>query len=112
MLGMHGELEDCEKDDLNVPAKYQGMIEELIEFSKVMTDTLMNIDRAVDRFRKESHYVNKAKMEEVFDTVGYVINDFWTYPKERQYGSYSEIFGMDFQKLSDGLPKDAQYKLD
>ena len=62
MLGMHGELEDCEKDDLNVPAKYQGMIEELIEFSKVMTDTLSNIDRAVDRFRKEGHYTNKANM--------------------------------------------------
>ena len=68
MLGMHGELEDCEKDDLNVPAKYQGMIMELIEFSRVMTDTLSNIDRAVDRFRKEGHYTNKANMEEVFES--------------------------------------------
>ena len=98
MLGMHGEIET---EDLKIPDKYKGMIDELVEFSKVMTDTLLSIDRAVDVFRKEGHYVNKANMEEVFDTVGYVINDFWTYPKERQYGSYSEIFCMDFQ--SDGL---------
>ena len=109
MLGMHGEIET---EDLKVPAKYKDMIEELIEFSKVMTGTLINIDRAVDHFRKEGHYTKKANMEEVFDTVGYIINDFYQYPKERMYGTYSEILDVDFGKLSSGLPKDNSYKLE
>ena len=109
MIGNHGEVET---EDLKVPTKYKGMIDELIEFSESMTATIQNIDRAIDHFRKDGHYVNKANMEEVFDTVGYVINDFYEYPKERQYGTYSEIFNVDFQKLSDGLPADATNKLD
>ena len=51
-------------------------------------------------------------MEEVFDTVGYIINDFYEYPKERMYGTYSEILDVDFGKLSSGLPKDNSYKLE
>lgn len=108
MIGNHGEVET---EDLKVPTKYKGMIDELIEFSKAMTDTIMNIDRAIDHFRKEGHYVNKAKLDEVFDTVGYIINDFYEYPK-RMYDTHSEILDVDFQKLSDGLPKNANYKLD
>jgi hypothetical protein len=109
MIGNHGEVET---EDLEVPTKYKDMIDELIEFSKSMTDTIQNIDRAIDHFRKEGHYVNKANMEEVFDTVGYVINDFYSYPKQRQYDTYSEIFNVDFQKLSDGMPVDTINKLD
>ena len=109
MLGIHGEVET---EDLKVPTKYKDMIGELIEFSKTMTDTIMNIDRALDHFRKEGHYVNKANMEEVFDTVGYIINDFFVYPKERIYDTHSEILAVDFQKLSDGLPKGHNYKLE
>lgn len=109
MLGIHGEVET---EDLKVPTKYKDMIDELIEFSKAMTDTIINIDRTLDHFRKEAHYVNKANMEEVFDTVGYIINDFYVYPKERMYDTYNEILNVNFQKLSSGLPKNANYKLD
>ena len=109
MLGMHGEIES---EDLNVPAKYKDMVDQLVCVGTAMTDTIMNIDRALDHFRKEGHYVNKANMEEVFDTVGYIINDFYEYPKERMYGTYSEILDVDFGKLSSGLPKDNSYKLE
>ena len=66
MLGMHGEIET---EDLKVPAKYKDMVDQLVCVGTAMTDTIMNIDRALDHFRKEGHYVNKANMEEVFDTT-------------------------------------------
>ena len=84
---------------------------------KSMLDSLeyniLNVKRALDHFKPEGErtYQNTASVEEVRDTVGYLINDFWSYPKERQYGTYSEILDVEFQDLSDFLLKDDTHKL-
>ena len=83
---------------------------------KSMLDSLeyniLNVKRALDHFKPEGErtYQNTASVEEVRDTVGYLINDFWSYPKERQYGTYSEILDVEFQDLSDFLLKDDTHK--
>ena len=84
---------------------------------KSMLDSLeyniLNVKRALDHFKPEGErtYQNTASLEEVRDTVGYLINDFWSYPKERQYGTYSEILDVEFQDLSDFLLEDDTHKL-
>lgn len=84
---------------------------------KSMLDSLeyniLNVKRALDHFKPEGErtYQNTASVEEVRDTVGYLINDFWSYPKERQYGTYSEILDVEFQDLSDFLLEDDTHKL-
>ena len=84
---------------------------------KSMLDSLeyniLNVKRALDHFKPEGErtYQNPASVEEVRDTVGYLINDFWSYPKERQYGTYSEILDVEFQDLSDFLQEDDTHKL-
>jgi len=84
---------------------------------KSMLDSLeyniLNVKRALDHFKPEGDrtYTNTASLEEVRDTVGYLINDFWSYPKERQYSTYSEILDVEFQDLSDFLLEDDTHKL-
>ena len=84
---------------------------------KSMLDSLeyniLNVKRALDHFKPEGErtYQNTASVEEVRDTVGYLINDFWSYPKARQYGTYSEILDVEFQDLSDFLLEDDTHKL-
>ena len=88
-------MPDMETVESNMLVALKNMLDSL-EYN------ILNVKRALDHFKPEGErtYQNTASLEEVRDTVGYLINDFWSYPKERQYGTYSEILDVEFQDLS------------
>ena len=44
--------------------------------------------------------------DNLISSVEYIINDLYEYPKERQYGLYNEILGVDFGVLKEFLEKE------
>ena len=66
---------------------------------------LLNCERALDSLTKRERFTNQATKEEVLDTIGYLLNDYYEYPKERMYNEYNEIMDIDFGKVKDFLER-------
>ena len=66
---------------------------------------LLNCERALDSLTKRERFTNQETEEGVLDTIGYLYNDYYTYPKERMYNTYNEIMDIDFDKVKDFLEK-------
>tara|TARA_Y100001951_G_C11179761_1_gene205230 strand:- start:13 stop:300 length:288 start_codon:yes stop_codon:yes gene_type:complete len=66
---------------------------------------LLDCERALDSLTKKERFTNQASKEEILDTIGYLYNDYYTYPKERMYNAYNEIMNVDFDKVKNFLEK-------
>ena len=66
---------------------------------------LLDCERALDSLTKKERFTNQASKEEILDTIGYLYNDYYTYPKERMYSTYHEIMDIDFDKVKNFLEK-------
>ena len=66
---------------------------------------LLNCERALDSLTKKERFTNQASKEEILDTIGYLYNDYYTYPKERMYNTYNEIMNIDFDTVKNFLEK-------
>ena len=66
-------------------------------------DELHGYERALDAITERKRFVNQANKDEIFDTLRYFVLDYYTYPKEKMYSGYSEIWDVDFGKLTEVL---------
>ena len=103
------------------------IIDQLVSLKDVLESMAKDIDMALDYYRlkvggtykNEDENKNKIRPElqskkymyaktrdNLISSVEYIINDLYEYPKERQYGLYNEILGVDFGVLKDFLEKE------
>ena len=103
------------------------IIDQLVSLKDVLESMSKDIDMALDYYRlkvggtykNEDEKRNKIRPElqskkymyaktrdNLISSVEYIINDLYEYPKERQYGLYNEILGVDFGVLKEFLEKE------
>ncbi len=103
------------------------IIDQLVSLKDVLESMAKDIDMALDYYRlkvggtykNEDEKRNKIRPElqskkymyaktrdNLISSVEYIINDLYEYPKERQYGLYNEILGVDFGVLKEFLEKE------
>lgn len=103
------------------------IIDQLVSLKDVLESMAKDIDMALDYYRlkvggtykNEDENKNKIRPElqskkymyaktrdNLISSVEYIINDLYEYPKERQYGLYNEILGVDFGVLKEFLEKE------
>ena len=103
------------------------IIDQLVSLKDVLESMAKDIDMALDYYRlkvggtykNEAEKRNKIRPElqskkymyaktrdNLISSVEYIINDLYEYPKERQYGLYNEILGVDFGVLKEFLEKE------
>ena len=103
------------------------IIDQLVSLKDVPESMAKDIDMALDYYRlkvggtykNEDEKRNKIRPElqskkymyaktrdNLISSVEYIINDLYEYPKERQYGLYNEILGVDFGVLNEFLEKE------
>ena len=103
------------------------IIDQLVSLKDVLESIAKDIDMALDYYRlkvggtykNEDEKRNKIRPElqskkymyaktrdNLISSVEYIINDLYEYPKERQYGLYNEILGVDFGVLKEFLEKE------
>ena len=71
--------------------------------------TYKNEDEKRNKIRPElqsKKYMYAKTRDNLISSVEYIINDLYEYPKERQYGLYNEILGVDFGVLKEFLEKE------
>ena len=68
-------------------------------------DELTDTERALDSLTDRKKFMNQAKKDEVLDTLRYLYNDYYEYPKDRMWSDYSEIWDIDFAQLREFLEK-------
>jgi hypothetical protein len=103
------------------------IIDQLVSLKDVLESMSKDIDMALDYYRlkvggtykNEDENKNKIRPElqskkymyaktrdNLISSIEYIISDLYDYPKERQYGLYNEILGVDFGVLKDFLEKE------
>jgi len=103
------------------------IIDQLVSLKDVLESMSKDIDMALDYYRlkvggtykNEDENKNKIRPElqskkymyaktrdNLISSIEYIISDLYVYPKERQYGLYNEILGVDFGVLKDFLEKE------
>ena len=95
------------KDVLESMAKYIDMA--LDYYRLKVGGTYKNEDEKRNKIRPElqsKKYMYAKTRDNLISSVEYIINDLYEYPKERQYGLYNEILGVDFGVLKEFLEKE------
>ena len=103
------------------------IIDQLVSLKDVLESMSKDIDMALDYYRlkvggtykNEDENKNKIRPElqskkymyaktrdNLISSIEYIISDLYDYPKERQYGLYNEILGVDFGVLKEFLEKE------
>lgn len=103
------------------------IIDQLVSLKDVLESMSKDIDMALDYYRlkvggtykNEDEKRNKIRPElqskkymyaktrdNLILNIEYIVSDLHTYPKERIYGDYSEILGVDFGVLKKFLEKE------
>ena len=80
-------------------------IELLKQRVEQLENELTNTERALDSITDRKKFMNQATKDEVFDTLRYLYNDYYEYPKDRMWSDYSEIWDIDFAQLREFLEK-------
>jgi hypothetical protein len=71
--------------------------------------TYKNEDEKRKKIRPElqsKKYMYAKTRDNLISSIEYIISDLYDYPKERQYGLYNEILGVDFAVLKKFLEKE------